>query len=463
MRWNIHKSLAVVCLTLVFGHVAESAEQMPVSVIINADDVACDRFRGFGVEWDSRGYDAAGVTDEDFAVIRKRVEWMRFPVVRIMMRSEWCCKKGKYEWESPEMRALYRHLDLCQQMGTTVFLTEWRWKNEDRDVREVGDLLDPKLAEIIGTYLDYLVNKRGYDCIKYFIMGNEPNGRGGDWGRWKKSVEDVFAELRKRDLTKKIVFTGPDQVYNDKWHYMAVDQLQHILGAYDVHRYLDGWEVRAGHVYDYYSRLWQYALDNDPKARNKPFVITEAGSWRPRAPRKNPLHLDYDYGVLMADYAVQAANAGSSAVLAWMLDDNSHPKFTWGMWHNKANGLALKPWFYPWSLLCRYFRSGSIILKSEHTSKGVRVLVARYDREKKRGGHWSFCVVNNSDAPAKVLLRVPDDSMLSMQRFVYRKDSAKADVNGFPLPLDTRVYDLSQEVVIDCAVNSVVVLTAARD
>ena len=45
----------------------------------------------------------------------------------------------------------------------------------------------------------------------------------------------------------------------------------------------------------------------------------------------------------MADYAAQAANAGSATVSAWMLDDNSHQDFTWGLWSDKAHGHATAP------------------------------------------------------------------------------------------------------------------------
>ena len=51
-----------------------------MKIQIKTAQVAGPAFIGFGVEWDSRHYRAAGITDADFAVIRHRVEWMRLSV-----------------------------------------------------------------------------------------------------------------------------------------------------------------------------------------------------------------------------------------------------------------------------------------------------------------------------------------------------------------------------------------------
>ena len=78
--------LAVVGIVTVPRALAEFGETASFSVEIDPGDIICERFLGFGVEWDSRGYNAAGIADDDFAVIRKRVEWMHLPVARIMMQ-----------------------------------------------------------------------------------------------------------------------------------------------------------------------------------------------------------------------------------------------------------------------------------------------------------------------------------------------------------------------------------------
>lgn len=462
MRCFMCVALLIAGITMTSGKTA-LGQEAPLLVEIDTKDVICNRFLGFGAEWDSSSYTKAGITEEDFSVIRERVEWMGLPVARIMMQTKWCYRgNGIYDWNNPDMKALYRHLDTCRSIGTTVFLTDWGCEPEWLQCPDVAKVNDPKYAEIIGTYMDHLVNRKGYTCIKYFIMVNEPNYEVKEWSRWKKGVENVFAEFQKRGLQKKVIFTGSDHSNNDNWHTMAVDQLQNILGAYDIHRYANDSDVRTGKLYDYFKKSWQYALSKDARAAFKPFVVGEAGmNDGAQHPRGN-LNIDtIYYGIFMADYAVQAVNAGSAAVLAWMLDDNSHLGFFWGLWTNKEKGMKLRPWFYPWSLLCRSFPPGSRIIRTNPISKDVRVLAAYCDHKDVSGiQSWSFCLVNRANRATTVRLHVPAGPYLIMRRYVYSKTSIKTDANGFPAPLDNRGYDLNKGADVPCEANSVVILTS---
>ena len=440
-----------------------SAQRISVEVDTNA--VACRNFMGFGAEWDSRGYNIARVTDEDFELIEKRVCWMRLPVARIMMQTKWCYRgEDKYDWDNRDMKALYRHLNVCQKLGTTVFLTDWGCEPGWLRIPGIRDVADPKYAEAIGVYMDHLLNQKGYSCIRYFIMVNEPNYEVKNWERWKKGVENVLGVFKRRQLDKKVIFTGSDHSNNDRWHEMAVDQLQHILGAYDLHRYANDRDVRPGRLRDYFRRSWDYALANDPQALNKPFIVGEAGmNDGAQHPRGN-LNIDrFYYGLFMADYAVQAANAGSSAVLAWMLDDNSHPGFFWGLWMNKQEGLKLRSWFYPWSLLCRYFPPNSVIYRVRQPSQNVRLLAARAPRKGKDGSDaWTFCIVNRADKSARVTLKAQAGKTVTLKRYVYTEDSAMADKDGFPTAVATEQHNLGQGFDLACPAEAVILLTSVE-
>lgn len=148
-------------------------EEEVVSVRLEPETVICQKFLGFGAEWDSNAYDDSGVTEADFAVVRKRVEWMRLPVARIMMQSKWCYKgNGRYDWNDPKLIALCRQLDVCQKLGATVVLTDWGIEQSWLATPEVGRTKDPKYAGIISTYMDHILNTKQYTCIKYFILIN---------------------------------------------------------------------------------------------------------------------------------------------------------------------------------------------------------------------------------------------------------------------------------------------------
>lgn len=463
MRLNFFAALCAAGLTMA-GQAP--GEETPVSVQLDPAKVICQKFLGFGAEWDSNSYNDSGVTDADFAMIRKRVEWMRLPITRIMMQSKWCYKgNGRYDWNDPQMKALYRHLDVCQKLGTTVLLTDWGIEPGWLKTPDVAKVEEPKYAEIISTYMDYLLNTKKYTCIKYFILVNEPNLETKDWNRWKKGVENVAAAFRAKGLDGKVAQMGSDQSGGDDWHRNAVDQLQGTLGAYDIHHYATEELVRTGRLFDYYKKNWEYALSQDPKAKDKPFVVAEAGCFAPGfSAGNNPLHLDPRYGILMSDYAVQAANAGSWAVLAWMLDDDSHGGFTWGMWKNRSEGLATKPWFYTWSLLSRCFPAGATIIRSDLTSGDVRVLTANWEGKKSSGERsWSFCIVNRADSSRTVRLQMTGGPRLSLNRYVFSKTSALVDKDGFPVALEKLTCNLAPGVNLACEANSVLVLSSIGD
>lgn len=411
-------------------------------------------FLGFGTEWDSRHYRASGVTDEDFAVIRRRIEWMHLPVARIMMQIRWCRREdGSFDFETPMMHDLCRHLDLCQSLGTTVFLTDWGCMPEWLQVPGIRDVGDPLYAEAIGTYLEYLLNQRGYTTIKYFIMVNEPNWEVKDFVLWRHGVENVAAELKRRGLDDRIALAGSDEsdAPDDDWHLMAVDQLSGVLGAYDVHHYASDSKVRLGELETYFRRLWEYAQSHDPHGAQNPCIVGEAGMGDDaQHPHGSPHINEFQYGLFMADYIVQAASAGSAAVLVWMLDDNSHLNFFWGLWSSKADGLRLRPWFYPMSLLCRLFPAGSTLYRVISGSPDVRILAAHY------GDGWTVCVVNRGDDEVDYELALDEAAQaVQVTTYCYSKDRAPADAKGFPVPLTITAERLNA-IAFVCPPQSVI-------
>jgi len=199
--------------------------------------IAVNDFLGFGAEWDSRGYDENKVTPKDFSIIKKRIKWMEIPVMRIMMLAQRCyLGNDKFDWNSTTMKELYQHLDLCQELGITVFFTEWGFNDNWLSVPDVKNLNDKKFSKIIVKYLDYLINEKKYTCIKYFIFVNEPNLSGWTWEAWKEGIENLATELKKSGLDKKVTLVGSDQSVGDDWHYKTVDQLQDYFGVYDNHK-----------------------------------------------------------------------------------------------------------------------------------------------------------------------------------------------------------------------------------
>ncbi|MBM4039537.1 MAG: hypothetical protein FJ290_13585 [Planctomycetes bacterium] len=438
--------------------------EQPGAIAVDPRAAAVERFLGFGAEWDPNFWVEPnlqlGVTEDDWAKVVGRIRWMRLPLVRMMIQARWCTKgDGKFDWETPNMKSLYRHLDACQKEGITVFLTDWGVATWCKVPGFSGND-DPKYADAIGTYLDYLTNQRGYTCIKHFILVNEPNYEGGGWDRWKKGVENVAKVLADRKL--KVTFVGTDAAHDDAWHQRGVDQLAKCFGAWEIHRYAPQAEVLKGDLEAYFRKQWDYALTRDLAANEKFFMVGECGMREGMVSSHTNTNIQtYDYGVFMADYAVQAARSGAAAVSAWMLDDSSHKGFNWGMWKTKAEGMALKPWFYPWALLCRTVPPGSTVFRVPQPNPRTRVLAARFsERKVQYPFDWTFCLVNRGGAEEVVKLRVPGGGPLTFRHYLFSRASAPVDGGGFPVPVGELKGDLSQGLSVACPADAVVILTS---
>jgi hypothetical protein len=442
---------------------------------IESKNVVCKKFLGFGAEWDPQFWTNGSigptgdikppeVTEADWDIMLARIRFMKLPLVRMMMMARWCTEDCvTFDFETKRMQSMYRHLDVCEKEGIDVILTDWGCYNWVK-VPTVTGVHDPKYAQAIGTYLDHLMNKKKYTCIKYFVLVNEPNlDTDSTWDSWKAGAENVGKQLVARKFSDRIAFLGsdfgivlrsPDSPAND-WHYRAVDQLQTVLDGYDIHVYTAQAQVIAGQVQGYFTKMWDYARTKDAKGKDKPMIVGEAGVISDGfSASTNPRHEEFAYGIDIADYAVQAASAGSAAVSAWMLDDNCISGFTWGMCRDKAHGMGTKPWFYPWSLLCRTIRPGSAIYRLD--SKRVRALAAKLPDNK----GWTFVVINRAATDVTSALRLADAGAISLWRYEYTPKLALADASGSPKPVGETKGDLGAGINVSLPANSLVVLTS---
>lgn len=454
---------SVAFLALPVSDCPAAAEESQVTIGTNPLD---GPFLGFGAEWDSMAYRHFKMAPEDFALIRERLDWMRMPVVRSMMVANWCyLGDDRYDFDSPAMQMLYQQLDICQEQNISVILTDWGLNNSWLKAPGLSGVTDPKYAEVIAKYLDHLINVKKYSCIRTFIFMNEPEWMGYDKSTsmtpeqareaWHTGLVNVREALKKNGLLEKIAIAGPDQSGNryDWLEYMA-QKFPGELDVYDIHLYANQLRQRetarqaadSGDIRSYLRGAWETVRRNDPD-KSKPLILGEAGFavFPPEVPKekqfsgaRNALDQDWNYGIYMTQYAIQAVEAGTWSVLAWMLDDSSHVNFSWGMWTDKGDGSRLKPWFYPWALLTRSFPANSQFSTLNALPRGVEGLAARLPgKGTDPSPGWSFVLVNSSEEPVSVRLALPEGVSQSMDRYLYAKEQAPVSEKGFPVPVET--------------------------
>ncbi len=221
--------------------------------------------------------------------ILRHARWLGMDFIRVELDLRmYEPERGKFTWDSEEMKTLYRILDYCQSAGVDVFLTQM-WQDVDWNAypgvsrlqsapRSVEDFADG-----LGTLCEQLIKNKRYTCIRWLCLANEP---GVDVGWWNgpdnkplsvmPAVRAVRAELDRRGL-QKLLISGPDcHLFMDPKDFFDLDDP--AVAAHDAHHY------GSASSYEKYQKLWA----DRAHARGLPFFQTEFGSSIGENPQDHP-------------------------------------------------------------------------------------------------------------------------------------------------------------------------------
>ena len=388
------------------------------------DNIINQDYIGNGAEWDP--YDEAIVwgtdlSEEDWAVLYERVEPMRMGYVRCMINSPflyWDATSRTYD-KTRNIEKISRILQYCQDNGITVVYGEFNPPEP-----QMKDSM--QWVEMSVDYLDHLVNVLGFDCIRYFVIFNEPDGHwavtDGDYELWKSMALRFDAQMQKYPgLKEKVSLAAPDAVMHnvhsetglsvEDWMKMTAGDLDDLVGIYDVHAYPGQQEVRNG------SYLGKLKSLKALVPEGKRIILGEAGfkyensedsllykENRRRAEEHsyagvedcNMMVYDHFYGLDMALLAMDVMNSGFSGMAVWMLDDAAHSVRDsglrenikiWGFWNilgseafDMPSEEEIRPWYHAWTLMCRYFPKGCDIQEVECSApSGIRVCASEME------------------------------------------------------------------------------------
>lgn len=471
---------------LVIGH-------LPVSVA----------FMGNGVEWSAYPHGDSPeaewgylMTDKKLEKVYQRLDYMKPRIVRVMDVAGWRYFKGvdekanpRLDFECAEVKMVCKLLDYCQKNGITVLMGDYGvpgfW-GYDGKIDRVDDV---RYIDMTIKYLSYLIKDKGYDCIQYYIITNEPNGAWactkGDWEQWKRGVR-LFAdgfkaaglklEMSAPDVVE--MCDNPDSEYTGRqWVEQTIVQLDSIVGNYNIHCYADAYFVRDGSFMKHHKEIADII-----RPTGKPVIFGEIGvlyktgelgeeykkllPQKPFASEDSQLRVyDYMYGIDTADALIQSMKAGFQGASAWMLDDAMHTigdlgdknqLKVWGFWNSLGTELLndpkeenIRPWFFTWSLMCRYFIPGMEIFNPENDAlyPNLRVVAGR------KGNQATIALLNASDSTYAFRLKM--DVGGGNQEFAiynYTRSGYKTDENSFPVAESVttakRIHSGHEEITI---------------
>lgn len=298
------------------------------------------------------------------------LDWLRVEMDRRMFEPQ----KGRFDWNSEEMRILYRILDWCQRNDADVFLTEM-WRDVDwlayPDVHplasapaSMGDF-----AEGLATLADHLVRKRHYTCIKWLCIANEPPG--GTWGYWwsrgpdNAPVSPAFKAVREALDRRGIALplSGPDWTDLPRLDPAKIDFAPYV-DAFDIHSY----GAPNANVSRILGEWAQWA-----HGQGKPFFLSELGDMSLGWGTNNPGPKSFEAVLSNAEKILRGLNAGVDGFNRWSFLNRGDLDGQWQLlrtWDTEAKRYLqhAEPEpvpFYGYAMLTRFSAKRSQVLPCE--------------------------------------------------------------------------------------------------
>jgi len=434
------------------------------TVLIDFEHVVSKDYIGNGVQWDpyqgDYGKGPVEISEADWNKLYTRLDYMRPRFIRVMINTISMIRQGRPDFISG-WKQLSHILDYCQSRGVTVIFGDWG----DGLVDAKSSLINEQHLTFAAEYVHFLIAEKGYSCIKYYNLINEPNGdwsaTKGDYNLWENAMRFFHKEIVRLDLGKCLSVIGPDiaiwTTAETNWISRCSTGLKDEIGLFDIHTYPSKSTVNKG-LYEGVLKAYKEKVPIGKKIvmgeLGFKFVEAEDSAYQKENNRRIGLNpnaskedsqmfvYDYMYGTDMADALIQTINAGYSGTIAWMLDDAMHSKEApsklkiWGFWNilgDECFGAEeenIRPWFYAWSLLTRYIPNGSTVFQVNlNGDKDVKAAAIEKD------GKYTLAVVNVSEHNKDVILKSKNLSKIrNMKLFLYAKGTLKKDEECGLLP-----------------------------
>lgn len=398
-------------------------------------------------------------------------DWMGMDFCRLLTtRKAFEPEKGKFTFESAEMKMLYNYLDYCQSRGVDVFLQNFannvKWLsvptagNDPIKILRSAPNDEEAYTDGLLKLVEHLVKVKKYTCVKYLCITNEPFE---NWSWYIARFDpDSFAspapayKLMQQKLAASnlgVKLSGPDvSVYlSTKVHPERFDYFN-SFDAYDVHSYVtredwckdstmtfeDGGKGEINKIKDtevQYASWKKHAKANN----NKPLFISEMGSFMYGFGQDTIGMSTYDAMMKDVQSVVRYSNVGLDGFMRWSFLNRGNLDGQWQFvhtWDMKKGSLLpaneIKPHsipFYTWGLLTRFTPKNAKIIFTEVKGGAVeqeqRVFAATY--QSPTSDDFTICIINDSEKamPSSIILDKKSNKPLQM----YQVDENKLKGN----------------------------------
>jgi hypothetical protein len=297
-------------------------------------------------------------------------------------------QRGVYSWDNEEMQTLYRILDWAEANHADVFLSQL-WQHVDWNVISGFTSKSPGLevistaprsltdfADGMATMIDHLQRVKGYTCIKWLNIVNEP---GGYWWLGGPSLLDGLKAVHQAFIARGITLPLSGPGITSLWEKDAPlflftrdgtqnDEFAGFGGAYDTHTY----DSPAGVV----EPLGNWATF--AHTRNMAFFLTEFGDMSLPWGGASPGPASFDAVLSNTSKVLQGLNAGVDGFSRWSYLNRGDQDGQWQMvrtWDITTRQYLATPVpepvpYYGYAMLSRWTAKHSDILDVTGTTCG---------------------------------------------------------------------------------------------
>lgn len=321
--------------------------------------------------------------------IYRHADWLGLDFIRVELEQRmYEPERGRFTWDSSEMKILYRILDWCQRRQADVFLQQM-WSNVDWNafpefrgdpIKRVhsGPASMEAFADGLAALVKHLVQTKGYTCIKWICINNEP---GYNWSWWQRPPnepiplrEGLAAARRALDREAiSIPLSGPDWTDLPAFKAEAID-FDAFIGAYDLHSYNArfDWSNGPGYLISVAEqRLKDWRQWTFPKG--KPLFLSELGTMVYGWGTNHLGPSTWEAAIKDAELVVRAMNVGVEGFNRWSFVNRGDLDGTWQMidtWDPRSRKplrtVTPRPnSYYVYGLISRFVAKHSNVMMTE--------------------------------------------------------------------------------------------------
>ena len=409
-----------------------------------------------------------------------RIREMNLKRIRVMLLPSWFAtsesvyQNGTYTFDSDGWKSLELVLDTAQKFDMYVNITMW---GIDGGAQWMGEPLIsgqwitvPKSNEVFcnvfADALEYLIDEKGYTCIKEVTPYNEPDtvfrpylGEVKGFPAYAElcyKLNDVFEERGLRDRLK---FNLGDDANRASWLESSALELSEIADYFNSHNYKFGKNTSnsdmLGNQISGAFGTFQQALGDS----NVPLMYGEFGTNTTQPPNGCVDRYEPSRGIDVTRIAINALNSGAVGLSYWVLFSQFYSTSTdfsdimsMGLWGFADENYECRPVYYAYSLLTRFTEMGSTIYPISAGDENIAAVALRTAE-----GKWTYLMVNTSDVAVQVSFGNVVSEVGDLAYYAYSSNDTYAE--GKQIESEGTFKSADQVTTLAIPGNTLVVLT----